>query len=208
MLLCRQCFSVEPLLFPPPPAVAPMQVLSPAWPVGVAPTRNVHSNHAPASPTPPKPMAAPAPVDTPRSWLFTRLLSSGCSVTQAKDCHIKLVETEGFLTESDFADCPPSEFDASYLTNVGITAKGLQCHLIKLQAELHAQARVISAAAVSPTLSTLSANQITTNTTSSSSSSSDLVIELLTKRVQDLETQMAYLLNSAASLDPVYVSKS
>lgn len=66
-----------------------------------------------------------------------RLLANGFDVELVKDCDQKLVVKEGFVSEGDFADCPPNEFDAAYLSSVGISAKGIQRHLIRLQGELH-----------------------------------------------------------------------
>lgn len=93
---------------------------------------------APPSPhTPPVPPAPPVGADVPNSWLAVRLLANGFDLALVKDCDQKLVVKEGFISEHDFADCPPNEFDAAYLSSVGISAKGIQRHLIRLQGELH-----------------------------------------------------------------------
>lgn len=72
------------------------------------------------------------------SWLAARLLESGIDVLMVRDCEQKLVVQEGFVNETDFAECPPAMFTHAYLTNIGVTGMGLQRLLLKLQGELHA----------------------------------------------------------------------
>ena len=55
-----------------------------------------------------------------------------------RDCEQKLVVQEGFVKESDFAECPSDMFNHAYLTSIGVTGMGLQRLLLKLQSELHA----------------------------------------------------------------------
>eukprot|EP01032_Pedospumella_encystans_P012976 gene12976-14970_t len=73
------------------------------------------------------------------TWLTVRLLRGGMLEPLVRHCEQKLVFTEGFSSERDFAECPPAEFTHAYLRSVGITAMGVQVQLIRLQSELHAQ---------------------------------------------------------------------
>lgn len=83
---------------------------------------------------------APATTTTteplPRSWLAARLLHRGFDAAIVRDCEQKLVINEGFVTEDEFLECPPTEFNRAYLTRIGITALGLQRYLVKLHNEL------------------------------------------------------------------------
>ena len=71
-----------------------------------------------------------------RSWLAARLQHSGYGIDTVKDCEQIIVIKEGFVQEGDWLECPPSEFNRAYLTNIGVTGLGLQRHLVKLHSQL------------------------------------------------------------------------
>lgn len=79
------------------------------------------------------------PPMTSTTWLAARLFRGGMLKSLVQQCEQKLVHTEGFASERDFAECPPAEFTHAYLRSVGITAMGVQVQLIRLQSDLHAQ---------------------------------------------------------------------
>jgi hypothetical protein len=87
-----------------------------------------------------------------QSWLGTALTKGGMSQAQIEVCEFALIVQEGFTTEASFASLPPIEFNADYLRDLGITAKGTQMQLISLHRELYAQYADVS----SPTPSTSS----------------------------------------------------
>ena len=87
------------------------------------------------------PVAAAAPADVTvepisRSWLAARLLHGGYDGAVVRDCEQIIVIKEGFVQEGDWLECPPSEFNRAYLTNIGVTGLGLQRHLVKLHSQL------------------------------------------------------------------------
>lgn len=51
-------------------------------------------------------------------------------------CEEKLVRGEGFTTEEVFATLPAHTLSAAYFEKIGITALGLQQHLVAVHAEL------------------------------------------------------------------------
>jgi len=75
----------------------------------------------------------------PISWLAVHLLESGLDEVLVKDCELKLIGKEGFVSEADFAELPPSDVDAVYLKEIGISGKGVQVKIIKLHRELYAK---------------------------------------------------------------------
>ncbi len=63
-----------------------------------------------------------------------------------RDAELKLIYTEGFGDETDFARClPDEEFNLDYLLDIGIEGFGMQLYLLRLQSELHAEYTQISA---------------------------------------------------------------
>eukprot|EP01032_Pedospumella_encystans_P013684 gene13684-15738_t len=78
------------------PPVAKVAAVQPAPPAPLAPL---------APPAPPILPAASVCAEMPSSWLVVRLLANGFDVELVKDCDQKLVVKEGFISESDFADC-------------------------------------------------------------------------------------------------------
>lgn len=70
------------------------------------------------------------------SWLAALLRRRGFDETLIQNCERKLVTQEGFITAKLFAALPAVELTFSYLSNIGITAKGLQLELMHLHAEL------------------------------------------------------------------------
>lgn len=89
-------------------------------------------------PIPPVPPLSP-PTSQANSWLAAWLLRSGVDSQLVRDCEEKLVTQEGFVTEGDFAECPPDMMDHAYLKDIGISGKGVQLKIIKLHRELYAQ---------------------------------------------------------------------
>eukprot|EP00598_Pedospumella_elongata_P014253 CAMPEP_0184999142 /NCGR_PEP_ID=MMETSP1098-20130426/64595_1 /TAXON_ID=89044 /ORGANISM="Spumella elongata, Strain CCAP 955/1" /LENGTH=1212 /DNA_ID=CAMNT_0027526103 /DNA_START=175 /DNA_END=3813 /DNA_ORIENTATION=- len=75
----------------------------------------------------------------PVSWLAVHLLESGMDEKLVLDCELKLIVTEGFVSEADFADLPPSDVDAVYLKEIGILGRGVQVKIMKLHRELYAK---------------------------------------------------------------------
>lgn len=76
---------------------------------------------------------------SPLSWLAAHLLRSGIDEQLVKVCESKLIIKEGFVSEADFAELPPSDVDATYLREIGIIARGVQVRIIRLHRELYAQ---------------------------------------------------------------------
>lgn len=100
---------------------------------------------------PPTPSAVTEPSITPTtptsphlSWLAVRLLESGVDAQLAKDCELKLVVQEGFVSETLFSKMLPSELDSAYLKEIGIVGRGVQLMIIRLHNELYAQYSPVS----------------------------------------------------------------
>eukprot|EP01032_Pedospumella_encystans_P012372 gene12372-14320_t len=51
-------------------------------------------------------------------------------------CHAQLVDEQGFVQESLFAEVPEAEFNTAFMKEIGITAKGAQLYLSRLHREL------------------------------------------------------------------------
>jgi len=75
----------------------------------------------------------------PISWLAMHLLESGLDEVLVKDCELKLIGKEGFVSEADFAELPPFDVDPHYLKEIGISGKGVQVKIMKLHRKLYAQ---------------------------------------------------------------------
>lgn len=103
-----------------------------------APTSDIFVPTAPATIISPV-MASAVPSSTTPSWLGARLLSNGCDVALAQDCEQKLVRSEGFFSERDFASQPADEINAAYFHSIGISGKGIQHSLMQLHRELQEQ---------------------------------------------------------------------
>ena len=88
---------------------------------------------------PPVPIVNSTLPALPVSWLAVHLLESGMDEKLVLDCELKLIETEGFVSEADFASLPPSDVDAVYLKEIGISGRGVQVKIIRLHRELYAK---------------------------------------------------------------------
>lgn len=102
------------------------------------PTVDIFVPTAPASILSPG-KASAIPSSSTTSWLGARLLSSGCDAALAQDCEQKLVRSEGFFSERDFASQPAEEINAAYFHSIGISGKGIQHSLMQLHRELQEQ---------------------------------------------------------------------
>lgn len=71
-----------------------------------------------------------------RSWLGVRLKALGVCARWIDHCERALVQEECLSTEEVFRHLSAEEFNTEYLQRVGVTALGLQKHLLALHAEL------------------------------------------------------------------------
>lgn len=74
-----------------------------------------------------------------RSWLGARLRALGVCARWVDHCERTLVQEECLTTEEVFRALSKEEFSVEYLRRVGVTALGLQKHLLALHSELHEQ---------------------------------------------------------------------
>lgn len=58
------------------------------------------------------------------------------ALRSVRQCEEKLVRGEGFTTEEVFATVPAQTLTAAYFEKIGITALGLQQHLIAVHSQL------------------------------------------------------------------------
>jgi hypothetical protein len=129
-------------------------IVSPQLSKPTPPPRPERSNRTPPALSSSAVIAGPIVTGSvTHSWLVTALTKAGMSPAQIEVCERALIAQEGFTNEPSFASLPPTEFNADYRRDLGITAKGTQMQLIALHRELHAQYADPS----SPTPSTSSA---------------------------------------------------
>jgi len=70
------------------------------------------------------------------SWLTERMTELGYAKKMIDTCHEQLVDEQGFVQESLFAELPEAEFNTAFMKEIGITAKGAQLYLSRLHREL------------------------------------------------------------------------
>ena len=90
--------------------------------------KEVHGISSPAQPV--------LPDTSTTSWLTERMTDLGYAKKMIDTCHAQLVDEQGFVQESLFAELPEAEFNTAFMKEIGITAKGAQLYLARLHREL------------------------------------------------------------------------
>ncbi len=71
-------------------------------------------------------------------WVAQRLKESGLSARLIAECNDILINHEGFMSETNFAELSVSKLTSAYLDGIGIASKDAQLHIKKLHALLRA----------------------------------------------------------------------